>query len=191
VNRELKEYKLYEPIKKYFERKGFAVYPEVPMFSGCVDIGLIKKDIVMAIEMKMALSKKLIYQAYTHKLYADYVYLAIPTKPRDLSVCIKQGFGIIRVVNDKIEIILEPIKSNLVSKIKDKFINNCQRCGTEGIAGLPMLKGEGPAIECSKRVKKYLEKNPNATWKEIFKNVANHYSNYNSMCSALSYLVNK
>ena len=52
-------------------------------------------------------------------------------------------------------------------------------------AGLPTLSGVGPAIDCFKRIKLYLQSHPDAAWKEIYKNVANHYHTLNTMRSAM------
>ena len=142
--------------------------------------------------MKMALTKKVIHSAFLNKLQSDYSYVAIPTNPKNIEKCKIHGIGIIRVNKNRIKVILKPKISNILNNyVKTRFIKNCKKCGTDGIGGLPMLKGQGPAIECSKRVIEYLKRNPKSTWKNIFKNVNNHYSNYKSMYNALSYMVTK
>ena len=47
------------------------------------------------------------------------------------------------------------------------------------------LKGQGPAIECLKRVKAFFAKNTNASWDEVFKQLKNHYVSPSSMRSAM------
>jgi len=54
-----------------------------------------------------------------------------------------------------------------------------------GVAGLPTLKGEGPRLDCAKRVSEYLLENPDATWKGIYRDVDNHYCSYASMRGAV------
>lgn len=63
----LREYKLYEPIKILFESKGYSVYSEIPILSRRVDIGALKNNIIIVIEMKMSLTKKVIWQAHLCK----------------------------------------------------------------------------------------------------------------------------
>ena len=48
------------------------------------------------------------------------------------------------------------------------------------------MSGCGPACAVGECVKQYVEENPKAGWKEIFMNVPNHYSNYQSMCCAMN-----
>ena len=63
---------------------------------------------------------------------------------------------LVYVKNDTVIEILKPIKSNLVfESSKARFINNCLKLGTEGIAGFPILKGQGPAIECAEALPCY------------------------------------
>ena len=60
--------------------------------------------------------------------------------------------------------------------------------GTEpgGVAGLPTLRGLGPAQDCYRALTAYREAHPKATWVEIYREVPNHYANAKSMASAMS-----
>lgn len=58
----------------------------------------------------------------------------------------------------------------------------------EGDSGLPTLKGKGPARDVSGLIIEYRKENPDATWKELFANVANHYASWQSMKRALASL---
>ena len=184
----LRECKLYEPIKLFFESQGFSVYPEIPLLYSCIDIVAIKDNIIIAIEMKMSLSKKVVQQAWTHKIFSNYVYVAIPTNPKNSSIskCIKYNLGIIRVKNDIVKILKEaPKNDKFYGNYRQQLIKRCLKSDNK-IAGLPVVKGVGPRIDCKKRVKEYLKNNPNASWKKIYENVPNHYCNHNSMRSALT-----
>lgn len=181
----LRECKLYDPVKLLFESMGYSVYAEIPILFSCVDIGALKDNIIVAIEMKMSLTKKVIDQAYTHNIFADYTYIVVPTNPRSTEECIKRSIGIIQVKNDKASIIVKAKKINkFYANYRKIFIKRCLQSNIE-IAGLPVLKGQGPRIECRKRIKEYLKINPKATWKQIYNNIPNHYSNYKSMACAV------
>lgn len=180
-----REYKLYEPIKIFFESQGFSIYPEIPLLYSCIDIVAIKDNIIIAIEMKMSLSKKVIRQAWTHNIFADYTYVAIPTNPRNPEKCIKRKIGIIQVKNDIAKILYKaPKNDKFYGNYRQQLIKRCLESDNK-IAGLPVVRGVGPRIDCKKRVKEYLKNNPNATWKQIYKDVSNHYCNHNSMRSAI------
>ena len=69
-----KEYDLYEPVKKYFEAKGFSVYGEV---KGCDLIARLGDELI-AVELKLSVSLKLIFQAMERKKSAPLVYVAVP-----------------------------------------------------------------------------------------------------------------
>jgi len=182
----LYEYKLYEPIKKLFESQGYCVYAEIPFINSHVDVVAIKDDIIIAIEMKMSLTKKVIQQSYTHNLFANYRYVAIATNPIKIERCTKYGIGIIQIKNNNAIILIESQKNdNFYGNYRNIFLKKCMAYKNNNIAGLPNLKGIGPKIDCKKRVIDYIKNNPNASWQEIYKNVYNHYCNYKSMRSAL------
>jgi len=69
-----KETDLYEPVKSHFESEGYRVYGEV---KGCDLIAQMGKEMT-AVELKLSVSLKLIFQAMERKKTAHYVYVAIP-----------------------------------------------------------------------------------------------------------------
>lgn len=73
----LKEIDLYEPINKYFKRKGYQVYGEV---KDC-DVAVIKDDLLIIVELKLNLSVELLIQATKRQRLSEHVYIAIP-KPK-------------------------------------------------------------------------------------------------------------
>jgi len=187
----LHEYKLYQPVKKLFESKGYSIYTEIPVLHSnrYVDIGVLKDNIVIAIEMKMSLTKKVIWQAHSCNLFADYIYIAIPTKPRDIEKCTKYGIGIIQIINQEAHILVEAKKiETWYNNYRKDFIKMCLQ-SNNNMAGLPTLKGQGPRIECIKKVKEYLLNNPKASWKELYNNIPNHYCHSKSMNCALRGLI--
>ena len=187
MTRQLKEYKLSDPVKEYFEKQGYKVYVEIPIAGACIDMVARKGDFLIAIELKMSLTKQLIKTCFTNRVFCDISYAAVPTNPtiKNRELCKKHSIGIIRVA-DKINIIAEPKGRSIIFKPEhDRMLKYCSGVPWAGVGGLPQLKGIGPAIECAKRVKEYLVNYPAAKWKEIFDNVENHYYNYKSMQSAL------
>jgi len=73
----MKEMDLYEPINKYFKRKGYEVYGEV---KDC-DMAVIKDDLLILVELKLNLSVDLLIQATKRQRVSEHVYVAIP-KPK-------------------------------------------------------------------------------------------------------------
>ena len=175
--KQLREYKLYGFVKEYFESQGYVVYPEIPIAGACIDAVARKDDFLIAIELKMSLTKQLIHTCYTNNLFCNLSYAAVPTEPTSKSkeLCKKYSIGIIKVT-DEIKIILEANDRFKIYKPEyNRVLEYCSGVPWDGVGGLPQLKGIGPAIECGKRVKEYLINHPATKWKEIFKNVHNHY----------------
>lgn len=188
MTRQLKEYKLSDPVKEYFENRGYKVYTEIPISGMCIDMVARKGNFLIAIELKMGLTKQLIHRCYTNQICCDLSYAAIPTEPikKNKELCKKHAIGIIKIEH-RAKIILEannrrfkPFKPE-----HQRMLKYCSGVPWGGVGGLPQLKGIGPAIECAKRVKEYIINHPGAKWKEIFEKVHNHYYNYRSMQSAL------
>ncbi len=185
--KQLREYKLYDPVKEYFENQGYTVYPEIPIAGACIDMVARKDNVLIAIELKMSLTKQLIHACYVNHCFCNLSYAAVPTEPsiKNKTLCERHSIGIIKVT-DKARIVLEANNRFRTFKPEyDRMLKYCSGVPWEGVGGLPQLKGVGPAIECAKRVKEYLISHPAAKWKEIFDNIQNHYSNYKSMQNAL------
>ena len=183
---ELREIELYEPVKKLFERYGYQVKAEIPFYNSPIDLIAYSGNCIISVELKMSLTKHLIHKVFLNQLFSDFSYAAIPTKPRNIDKCIKSGLGIIRVKDGKAEILLDAsFKIKPLSHYKKNILAWCDVRDPEMIGGKPMLKGEGPAQDCYKRVLEYMAKYPTAKWKQIFENVDNHYCSRNSMYNAL------
>ncbi len=187
MTRQLKEYKLSDPVKEYFENRGYKVYTEIPIAGSQIDIIAIKNSFIIAVELKTSLSRQLICQCIRHQKDCNVIYVAVPVNPssRSIELYKKYSIGIMKV-SDKVEMILEGSEHNLFSDTKHtRMLNYCETILPGGIGGMPTRKGIGPRIDCIKRVKEYLINHPAAKWKEIFDNVHNHYYTYKSMQSAL------
>lgn len=187
MTRQLKEYKLSDPVREYFEKQGYDVYTEIPIAGSQIDIIAIKNKFIIAVELKTSLTRQLIHQCIRHQKDCNMIYAAVPVNPssENIRICNKCSIGIIKVT-DHVEIIVEPNERFRHSEDKHtRMLNYCDTILSGGLGGLPTQKGKGPRIDCIRRVKDYLIINPAAKWKEIFENVHNHYYNYKSMQSAL------
>ncbi|MGO0061298.1 hypothetical protein ACTID9_14970 [Brevibacillus fluminis] len=80
----MKEADMYEPVKKWLEERGFTVYPEVECnrAGGRADIVAKSGAVVGVVEMKQSLTLDLIDQALRWRGYANYIWIAIPHKPK-------------------------------------------------------------------------------------------------------------
>lgn len=81
----MKESDLYDPIKNWLEERGFTVYPEVEcrFGGGRADIVVTSGPVVGVVEMKQSLTLDLIDQALRWRGYANYIWIAIPYKPKN------------------------------------------------------------------------------------------------------------
>jgi hypothetical protein len=61
---------LYQPVKSFFESQGYIVKAEI----NDIDILAIKEDITIAIELKVKISLKLIYQVIERQKLVDNVF---------------------------------------------------------------------------------------------------------------------
>jgi hypothetical protein len=68
------EYELFLPVKTLLKRQGFHVQGEVHS----IDVFAIKDKETIAVELKLSINLKLIYQAVDRLKIADYVYVALP-----------------------------------------------------------------------------------------------------------------
>jgi hypothetical protein len=75
---------------------------------------------------------------------------------------------------------------NLCNKrYRVKILDRLRRMESGGIAGLPNIKGTGPAQSVYDRIVEYRRENPKATWKAMFEVVPNHYASFQSMRQSL------
>jgi len=182
----LNEIKLFEPVKQYLEFMGYKVYCEIPEFQRVVDIVAIKESQVIAVELKTGYCKKAHMQAYTNCLFADRSYIAIKSRPRPENIlkCQRSNIGIL-LVGNAVEVLSEAAENNPSEYYKKSVIETCKHNETNNIAGLPCQKGIGPAIDVSKAVGEYYRRNPDATWKQVFVDIPNHYASPASMRQSL------
>lgn len=123
-----KETDLFEPIKKYFVKKGYKVEGEV---KNC-DIICLKNEEIIAIELKKRFNLKVLYQAMERKAFSNYVYIGIE-RPKNfrkkevknmLKILEKMEIGLITVAMDSptknVEIVLEANFKKIYTKSRKR-----------------------------------------------------------------------
>lgn len=175
---------------RWLDNYGFTCYAEFPNYNSPVDIVGVqyKPFYTIAVEMKVCLTKGVIKSAIMNQTRFNESWCVVSTNPRDLSKCIKFGLGVATVCEDKIIILLDP-KWNEVSKYyTDRNYALANKLVPGGVGGVPCMKGIGPARDVLRRIDEYKKEHPCATWKELFKNIPNHYYSQNSMYGAMRML---
>lgn len=122
----MKETELYNPVKEFLEKLGFSVKGEI----GEVDVFAMNGEISIAVELKLNISLKLIYQAIQRQKIADYVYIAVPKRAikshknnyKSLKLLLKRlSIGLIIVEQSLIKVVIEARDYDLaISKNKSK-----------------------------------------------------------------------
>lgn len=101
---------LYAPVKRFLERQGYEVKGEI---GACDVVALRAGDPPVIVELKRAISLKLLLQGVDRQSMTDAVYLAIaPPRRRDLSdirtLCRRLGLGLLIVGPRAVEPMLDP-----------------------------------------------------------------------------------
>lgn len=188
--RELVEAAMSPLVSAWLEDQGYEVYAEVPTPGGASHIDLVgwvaAEDRIACVEMKRSLTQQVRRQAYLHQSHTSETYVAVGTNPtkKSLAHCEKLGIGVLRV-NGDVSVLLQPQDRRMTTFFRERLKTYLNAMAPGGIGGLPNLRGQGPAQECYEQVQKYRERLPQATWKEMYENVPNHYVSANSMCGAM------
>lgn len=199
----MKEADLYAPVKKSFKADGYAVYAEVACNYRGVDMVAEKGDEQIAIELKLSFNDKVVQQARDNKHFFDKSYIAFPVKkpiyfnmPDELAklresvqwrytVCQKMGIGILEVLPSGV--IFEVLEAEVLER--NKHIRRLDLThyieADDDLGGLPYQRGVSEGYHELEGIKRYVTAHPNASWKEIFDNVSNHYSSHTSMAGAM------
>lgn len=182
------------PVMRWLDGLGYTPYAESQNYDTCIDIVAMKgpEPKLIAIEMKVGLTQHVIRQAYIAQLVAEQSYCAVLSRPRpsSLAKCADLGIGVLRVEDGVVRELLRPRPKKSISPgAKDFMVQQLQRRPPGGVAGKPILKGEGPAQKCARRVLSWRKRNPGATWRDVYSAVDNHYVSMESMRGALRGLV--
>jgi hypothetical protein len=185
---------LSQPVSDWMSGMGFTPYAEVPFPMDGFPVDLIGRcdDELLTVELKRSLTERVIQQAAMCDLITDRRYAAVGTKPKAAGVerCRKLGIGLLSVVGGVVAVLVEPREIHpSTAWIRDTYraavLKSLDVMTPNGTGGVPCMKGIGPAQECYDRVQIYRAAHPFAAWREIFREVPNHYNDYKSMCGAM------
>lgn len=106
----MRETDLYAPVKTFLEAQGYEVKAEI---EGCDVVAVRGDEPPVVVELKRALSLKLLLQGVDRQAITDAVYLALaPPKRRDLGdiqkLCRRLGLGLLVVSARCVEPLLDP-----------------------------------------------------------------------------------
>jgi len=196
----MKEADLARPIADWMRNQGYVVYAEIPSYGRCIDfVGLRNGDII-CVELKRSLTTKrprrarnytspVLYQARSCQWITPIVYVAVATKPRVSSIeaCKEIGVGVLRVCSESevVELVSPHKQFEPLSYSQEEVKARCIAIGPSDDAGKPQQAGEGPAQDCHRRIEEYKKTHPKANWRDIFRDVPNHYSSRQSMYGAM------
>ena len=167
------------PVSLWLRSRGLVVYAEVPTQVGCIDLVGVSHSEIVAVELKTTLSQTVRWQAMRCREFAHFAYAATPTSPRDLSLewAREKGVGVLRVDDAVTEIV--PAVRQMPDKASEAKVRARVAHMAEG--GTGGMFCHAPRKTCFALVLEYRQKHPKATWKEIYRNVPNHYASASSM----------
>lgn len=176
------------PVMNWLQSRGLTPYGEVRWYSQTIDVVGLTDDTIEAVEMKLSLTKHVLYQAHLNQLASHRSWCAVATRPRKYAERMPTGVGLLVVTADGVEVLVEAEERR--DKASPRYIHQIRgRCEYKtpfGEAGLPTMRGIGPAQEVYDRMEKYKAENPTAKWVDIYRDVPNHYAHARSMQGAMS-----
>lgn len=184
----MKEADIANATMDWLRNQGYKCYGEVPYIGYCTDIVAVNGEHVATVECKKSLTQHVIYQAHRNQLSSNASYCSVGTKPRQKGIddCKSLGLGLLVATNGTCVEILKPeCDAGMWEPSRKGLLLALHDCQIDRQAGLPTLKGEGPAQDVAKRVKEYMQANPKCTWRDIFRDIPNHYHTHTSMRGAL------
>lgn len=180
----LREVLLWPPLRDYLKGLGFMPHPEVRGH----DVVAIRGEEIWTIELKVSATYGVFRQTFRASIFSDKTYVGVGTKVRASSLerARKLGVGVIEIREGRIKIVQEsephleaqPCPKRhaaMVEALRNRIVDESV------VAGVPNLKGEGPAQRCQKLIAAYMVEHPDASWQEIFARVPNHYAHHKSM----------
>lgn len=189
----MKEADLVDRAVAWLEKQGWEIRCEVYILrvGRPVDICGVRGDQVLMAEAKTGFTKPLKCQLASLSGSAHVVYAVIPDKKAVVQRGIEfmrlpymEGTGLIAVREDGCDEIVVPQDRCFIRKmedVRDRILRYPK--GVRG--GAPNMKGVGPQKDVERAISAYRLQHPEATWKELFANVPNHYEKWQHMYSAL------
>ena len=173
----------------WLESSGYQVWQEVPVryYPATIDIVAWRSDDTypMLIELKRSLNEKVLMQAAQRRYLSDSVWCAtFSKKPRNLPLAKRWGLGILSVSESGVAVLCEPSFGGRMPRLdlwRERLCLDAARAN-HAEAGSP---SPAPAALCEERVLQYRAENPDATWRETYDAVPNHYASPQSMAGAM------
>ena len=188
----MKECELSQPVADLLCGWGFVAYVEVPRPFGGGPIDMVglhdATGVMAAVEMKVSLTQHVIQQAACLPMLTPLVYVAVGTAPRraGLAHCRQRYVGVIRVKDGRAAVVQDVLYVHEVFGNYGRRLRGIlDQMTPGGVGGKPCELGDGPAQECWDCVQAYRVTHPQATWRQVFEAVPNHYANAKSMAGAM------
>jgi hypothetical protein len=179
-----RETELSAPICAWLHSRGLTVYCEVPIHGTCVDVMAYGPPLV-AVELKLSLTRKVIKQAILDQVFADESWCAVPTRPRSLEEPKRFGVGVL-AVHDQVEVLCEPDSVRVGMPFpasRAQVIDTLSKTEPGGVGGKPSPINDGPAQQVARLVAPLYQ--AGLSWVEIYKRVPNHYANPRSLAGVM------
>ena len=190
LSRTLREFQLAPIVADWLRADGYEVWAEVPAPCSCSTIDLVgRKGLdIRIVELKTGWTDTLRRQGWRHLIMVSDVWTATPAKPRATTIqkFKNSGIGMLQIENGKPIVFCYPSRTHpVVEFLTSRLHNYLDHLPKGHDGGMPCLKGIGPAQECERAIEEYRKLHPNATWKEMYVSIPNHYSSYVSMRGAM------
>jgi hypothetical protein len=178
--KEFPESRMYPAVKRWLQDQGYRVFPE----AWGHDVVALKDEKIVVVELKTSFTNGLCRQLM-RAVFANQIYAGVPSRPRRSSIdrCRILDVGLL-IVCDSVNVeITAPENPHRWESAHARSLEALKNWTPDDyrIGGLPNLAGDGDAQRVSRLVAEYRQRVPNASWRELFANVRNHYANHNSM----------
>ncbi len=189
--RDLPESRMSGPVSSWMRSLFLEVIPEVTVVWSPVDLVGMSADwsVMHAVEMKVTWNRSLFRKFSWLASVADYLWFATKGSPSTptLDALRQRGIGVFSVQHG---VILTPRRSTRIAhQYRVRAIDKAKRASRDVVAGLPTLKGQGPAQRCWAAIEAFLATNPSASVRDVFEAVPNHYAHYKSFSQVFGFRI--
>lgn len=183
----MKESDLANPVMEWLRARGLTPYGEIGWGGRAIDVVGLSDTEVWAVELKLGLTQKVIYQAMINQVTAHRSWCAVASKPRCWEKRLPEGVGLLVIESETVRVFREAVFCpKIINRHRlGQIRGTCAYKTPGGKAGLPTMRGIGVAQRVYDAVQGYVVANPSASWAEIFKVVPNHYAHPRSMQGAM------
>jgi hypothetical protein len=133
----LLEETLRQPVWDYFNDKNFSVFNEPRLFSRGIDIIAKRRNVVIAVELKVQRWRRALQQAYMDLRVSNYAFVALPESKwerinRKIYLdAYNYGIGLLSVNGDVSQIMRPAPSKRIQPKLRRRFLTNLQKMGQE------------------------------------------------------------